>query len=81
MPNPGHNQMGETWEDCNRCGFPFPSSQMTTQKGMRVCTRTCRDVLDVELRDRVIAAVLEDDSEGKNEVASQTTSDGEELSF
>lgn len=81
MPNPAYNQTGETWEECVRCGRPFPSSGITTQKGMRVCTLSCKDNLDVEHRDKVIAAVLEDDSEGKNEVASQTTSDGEEITF
>jgi hypothetical protein len=49
---------GEQWIECGRCGLQFPLSQTTVQKGLRVCTRSCRDDLTLDQRPRAISDAL-----------------------
>src|SRR5690348_797641 len=49
---------GEQWSVCVRCGFPYPMSQLTQQKGLLVCTRYCWDNLQIERRPRDIQMTL-----------------------
>ena len=54
------------WDFCDRCGFEYPITQLITQKGLKVCTKTCFDKTLVEERQIVIAAVLDNDTEGSS---------------
>lgn len=65
MPNPVNNRKGEQWEHCEQCGFLFPMSALTKQKGKLICTRnhTCFDDLEVERRDFVIERILNEGPE------------------
>jgi len=56
----------EQWELCDRCGFLYPISQLTKQKNLLVCTKTCVDDLSIEKRQRQIAEILADGREGDN---------------
>lgn len=58
MPNANNNLRREQWQQCDRCGFLFPMSQLTKQKGMLLCTRTCFDDLTVERRPLMISQIL-----------------------
>ncbi len=49
--------VGEQWDVCDRCGFRFPISQLTYQKGLRVDAK-CIDDLTVERRDIEISRIL-----------------------
>jgi hypothetical protein len=59
---PRHQGLWEQdWADCERCGFIYPISMLTMQKGKRICTKTCLDDLDVEYRPLAISRALEQD--------------------
>lgn len=58
MPNSKNNLRGEQWDECQRCGFRFPISQLTIQKGLKVCYRSCVDRLEVERRPFFIEQTL-----------------------
>lgn len=49
---------GEQWLECARCGRGFPLSRLTVQRGLRVCTDTCRDDTTLEQRPRIITDML-----------------------
>lgn len=68
MPNPVNNINNEQWDACQgRCGFVFPISRLTLQKGVKKCFR-CLDDLEVERREHVIQLILgEDTNEGVDE--------------
>ena len=51
------------WDFCDRCGFEYPITSLVSQKGLRVCTKTCYDNTFVEERPLIIAEVLDDESE------------------
>lgn len=59
MPNPRNNITGEQWDRCDRCGFIYPMTDLTLQKGLKVCLKTCKDNLDIERRQSGIARRLE----------------------
>jgi hypothetical protein len=48
---------GEAWANCGRCGFIFPVSQLTSQKGLNLCPKDL-DNLAVERRSRIISEIL-----------------------
>lgn len=52
------------WDVCDRCKFEYPVTMLVMQKGLKVCTKTCYDKTLVEDRPAMIAAVLQDESEG-----------------
>lgn len=52
------------WDFCDRCKFEYPVTTLVMQKGLKVCTKTCYDKTLVEDRRAMIAAVLQDESEG-----------------
>lgn len=58
MPNPVNNRRGEQWDTCGRCGLLYPMSQLTTQKGLLVCTIHCVDDLTIERHAATIQEVL-----------------------
>lgn len=59
MPQALNRVTHQQWATCDRCGFLFPLGQLTTQKGLRICTRrTCFDNLTVERRQMEIERVL-----------------------
>lgn len=66
MPNPVNARRGEQWDMCDQCGFQFPMSMLTKQKGKLVCVKRCVDNLEVERRDYVIGQMLSasNDQEG-----------------
>ena len=51
----------EDWDNCQRCGFEYPISMLTFQLGLKVCTKTCVDNLDVMYRPLAISRVFESD--------------------
>lgn len=55
----------ERWAICARCGFSFPETQLTPQKGLLLCPKDL-DNLDVEMRPRMIAEVLQDEETQKD---------------
>lgn len=73
-----HGLWWQDWDTCQRCGFIYPLSLLTTQKGLVVCTVTCLDNLDVEQRPVIIAEVLSTDTEftqDKTQLQSDTPMD------
>lgn len=56
----------QQWMKCDRCYFDFPISYLTRQKGLMVCQLDL-DNLDVELRPPLIAEILSDGQEGRND--------------
>lgn len=64
----------EVWEICGRCGFPYPLSMLTKQKGLLVCSG-CFDNTLVERRSQMIDQVLADGQEGDNPKAEKQASD------
>jgi len=54
------------WAPCAICGFPFPITQLSMQKG-GLRDAKCLDQLDVEFRPFMIAEVLGDTQETENE--------------
>lgn len=50
---------GEQWDHCERCGFRKPMSSLTYQKGLRVCTQTCVDNLEIERHAVEVGKILE----------------------
>lgn len=69
MPNRTYSGM-QPWSTCDRCGFDYPLSQLVAQKGLKLCTKTCLDNLDIEFRPYMIESVL---SSSDQEGVSQTT--------
>jgi hypothetical protein len=67
------------WRACDRCGFMNPLSHLMMQKGMLLDAK-CIDSLDVELRPKVIAEVLSDTEETRNE-AEQVYDDPQTIEF
>lgn len=68
----------QDWDTCQRCGFIYPLSMLTTQKGLIVCTVTCLDNLDVEQRPVIIAETLSSGDEftqDKDQLQTDTTMD------
>ena len=57
----------QQWGKCSRCGFTFPLSNLTNQKGLLLDAK-CIDNLDVEMRPRIIAEALADTQETTNEL-------------
>lgn len=51
--NSVNHRFDEQWTLCDRCGFQFPMSRLSVQKGIFVCAR-CFDNLEVERRALVI---------------------------
>lgn len=51
---------------CEICGFDYPISYLTRQKGLMRCPQDV-DNLDVELRTALIAEILSDGQEGRND--------------
>lgn len=61
MPTPNRNNVtGEQWYPCDRCGFPYPMSGLTTQDGVRVCFEACLDPRPnaVRFREQIIGDAL-----------------------
>lgn len=58
----------QNWAQCSRCGFDYPISQLTKQKGLMLDAK-CLDNLDVEIRIKTIAEILSDGEEINNELA------------
>lgn len=58
MPNAVNARRDEQWDLCDRCGFQFPMSQLTKQKGMLLCIKKCVDDLTVERRPFMIGQIL-----------------------
>lgn len=50
--------VGEQWDRCDRCGFNYPVSHLTRQKGLKVCTEKCVDNTDVENHVKIVRSVL-----------------------
>ena len=64
--------LGEQWTFCARCGFEFPISQLSAQKGVLVC-ELCYDDPVPALHDSLVQRALESaiqDQEGANDVDS-----------
>ena len=68
----------ERWAKCARCGFPFPETQLTPQKGRLLCPRDL-DKLDIEMRSRMISEVLQDEEAQKDKP--QVADDAGDLVF
>ncbi len=49
-----HGILGEQWDVDGRCGQVFPESELTIQKGIKVCP-ACLDNLDIERHSQVAA--------------------------
>lgn len=59
MPNCTNNIHNEQWDMCGQCGFFFPISSLTKQKGLLIChRRTCFDNLDIERHSWMIQQVM-----------------------
>lgn len=56
----------QSWYQCDRCKFDFPIGQLTKQKGLMLCPADV-DNLDVELRSKLIAELLSDGEEQRND--------------
>ena len=56
----------QQWMKCEICYFDFPISYLTRQKGLMRCQLDL-DNLDVELRPPLIAGILSDGQEGRND--------------
>ena len=54
------------WQACSICGFPFPITELTMQKG-GLRDAKCLDNLDVEYRPKIITEMLGDTQETENE--------------
>lgn len=57
MPNAVNARRDEQWDICDQCGFPYPMSKLSQQKGLSVCPK-CVDNLEVERRPAIIAQIL-----------------------
>ena len=55
------------WGKCSRCSFEYPLQKLVKQNGLIVCTVTCYDEILVEERPMMIANVLNDESELRDE--------------
>lgn len=67
----------QQWAKCERDYFDYPISYLTRQKGLLLCPG-CLDNLDVELRPALIAEILSDGQESRNDrewVATGDTND------
>jgi hypothetical protein len=62
MPNPLNNLQGQQWADCDRCGFPYPISQLVAQEGQLRCTEKCVDNLDIKQHPIRMAEILGTDT-------------------
>lgn len=63
MPNPVNAIKGQQWDVCQRCGRAFPTSKLTIQGALRICTQSCcQDDVTVERREKLIGQIL---SEGE----------------
>lgn len=74
MPNQSHSGWtGIPWHYCDRCGFPYPVSQLVKQSGLIVCREKCWDnpqaTLSVDRRLSTIAQVLSEPNDGEPELA------------
>ena len=58
MPNPNNARRYQQWQECDRCGFMYPMSELIVQKGLLICTEKCFDNLTVEQRPWMIMQVL-----------------------
>lgn len=48
----------QPWSTCDRCTFQFPVSKLISQNGLKVCTVTCYDNVDIQYRPFIIGEVL-----------------------
>lgn len=78
MPNANNSVRYQQWRRCDRCGFMFPIGDLILQKGLMVSPR-CVDNLDVETRPKVIAEVLSDTEETRNEMERIFDSNNDQL--
>lgn len=46
------------WSECDRCGSPYPMTQLGYQKGILICYRRCWDNTTIEQREGEIANIL-----------------------
>jgi hypothetical protein len=58
MPQANNNVRREQWQNCDRCGFLYPMSQLVKQKGLLLCMRLCFDNLTVERRPWIIEQTM-----------------------
>lgn len=58
MPNPNNTIYHEQWQECDRCGFMYPMSRMSKQKGLLLCIALCYDDLTVERRPWIIEQTM-----------------------
>lgn len=47
----------QQWQSCDRCGFMFPMSYLTVQRGLML-DRKCLDNLEIERRSMVVERVM-----------------------
>lgn len=77
----------QTWTQeafyCQRCGFRRAEGQIVMQRGLRVCTVTCFDNEDAEMRALLIQGILQDGSPEGSPVRLQEVSEvvSEEIYF
>lgn len=55
------SRCGEQWGECERCGFEYPLSELTTQDGLTVCLRNCVFEKGAEYYRRFLKLPLERD--------------------
>ena len=72
---------GSVWSWCTRCTFLYPLEKLISQKGLRVCTVTCADKLDIEYRPFIIEEVLSDGAEEFKPLTPEVQWNPEELKF
>ena len=49
---------GDPWSHCDRCGWQYRLSQLTTQNGLLLCLTKCYDNPTKMLRNEFIADIL-----------------------
>lgn len=63
---------GEQWQECDRCGFDYPLSELTVQDGLTVCYQNCVFEKGAEYYRRFLKLPLERDPD---EVTGEEESD------
>ena len=58
----------KVWSKCSRCGFDYPTTMLTPQLGLLLCS-TCIDNLDTMYRPRVIQEALAEPKEADDNIA------------
>jgi len=58
---------GEQWKECDRCGFDYPLSKLTSQDGLTVCINNCVFEKGAEYYRRLLRVPLERDPDQVND--------------